>query len=315
MDVYHDDAGGSTGSARRWREPPCILKVCTDERRNGHCRVSAPQRKAPAEGKGPSRSSSTSSRSPLLEPQGPQERVQRCTVVQLVDFAPMVQILDDPVPLMVGVARGSLPVLGHHGARAGFRCAQDLTRPNHSALCGPCSKPVEQNVDIPVPGCGGSSEIGGHHGFLPEQSSTAPVTGRGVFLAMEVFKVFTWDRVFSLPSSRPLTFFPVVVFLIFSQVRVRQLLPEFGLKRRFKGFFFFRTFPWERVRSGRQVTAGVAAHSSSSTGSLVRSSAVNMTFAGGSASGTRRISVTAGGCLTTRIGPGWAWSYGGPRER
>ena len=37
----------------------------------------------------------------LVEPQGPQERVQRHAVEQLADFAPMVQILDVPVPQMV----------------------------------------------------------------------------------------------------------------------------------------------------------------------------------------------------------------------
>ena len=53
---------------------------------------------------------------PLPEVAGPQERVQRRTVEQLADLAPMVQILDALVPLMVGAARGSLQVLGHHGA-------------------------------------------------------------------------------------------------------------------------------------------------------------------------------------------------------
>ena len=49
-----DEAGG-TGSARRRRERRlrAYLAVCTDERRNGRCRVSAPQRTAPEEGKGP----------------------------------------------------------------------------------------------------------------------------------------------------------------------------------------------------------------------------------------------------------------------
>ena len=36
----------------------------------------------------------------LLEPQGPQERVQRHTVVHIVDVSPFVQILDVPVPRM-----------------------------------------------------------------------------------------------------------------------------------------------------------------------------------------------------------------------
>ena len=37
----------------------------------------------------------------LVEPQGPQARVQRHAVEQLADLAPMVQILDVPVPQMV----------------------------------------------------------------------------------------------------------------------------------------------------------------------------------------------------------------------
>ena len=38
----------------------------------------------------------------LAEPPGPQERIQRRTVEQLADIAPMVQILDAPVPHTVG---------------------------------------------------------------------------------------------------------------------------------------------------------------------------------------------------------------------
>ena len=37
----------------------------------------------------------------LVEPPGPQERVPRHTVEQMADVAPMVQILDAPVPQMV----------------------------------------------------------------------------------------------------------------------------------------------------------------------------------------------------------------------
>ena len=37
----------------------------------------------------------------LAEPQGPQERILRRTVEQFVDLAPMVQILDAPVPQLV----------------------------------------------------------------------------------------------------------------------------------------------------------------------------------------------------------------------
>ena len=39
---------------------------------------------------------------PLPEVAGPQERVQRRTMEQLADLAPLVQILDDPVPPIVG---------------------------------------------------------------------------------------------------------------------------------------------------------------------------------------------------------------------
>ena len=37
----------------------------------------------------------------LVEPLGPQERIQRCTVEQPAELAPMVQILDAPVPQSV----------------------------------------------------------------------------------------------------------------------------------------------------------------------------------------------------------------------
>ena len=37
----------------------------------------------------------------LAEPPGPQERIQRHTVKQLAELAPMVQVLDDPAPLTV----------------------------------------------------------------------------------------------------------------------------------------------------------------------------------------------------------------------
>ena len=53
----------------------------------------------------------------LAEPR-PQERANRHTVEQLADFAPVVQILDVPVPQMVDQR--------HSGAPAGYRSARDI---------------------------------------------------------------------------------------------------------------------------------------------------------------------------------------------
>ena len=53
MMAARDDAGGGTGPPPERATPLCVPQVCTDERRNGGCRVSGPQRTAPEDGKGP----------------------------------------------------------------------------------------------------------------------------------------------------------------------------------------------------------------------------------------------------------------------
>ena len=90
------------------------------------------------------------------EPPGPQERVQRLTVEQIFDFAPMVPILEVPVPPVVlgGVQdrisqrdRGA-GFRGRHGA--GDRSTHDFKPcPTSSSSC--CSCCAAKLVDVPVP--------------------------------------------------------------------------------------------------------------------------------------------------------------------
>ena len=118
----------------------------------------------------------------------PQERVQRHTVEHIVDFArfaPMVQILDAPVPQMVE----QLPDIMHF-----FDTIIEVPKilpddvPMRTAVCdtqleeqvvevptiisfSSLQRIKEQNVDIPVPGGGG--RLAGLQGFPPRQGSTA----------------------------------------------------------------------------------------------------------------------------------------------
>ena len=109
---------------------------------------------------------------------------------------------------------------------------------------------VEQTVDIPVVGARGVPGYGGPQGFLPAQvfflltSRTLTFQSQGVgFLAMEVFKVLTQDKVRSVLFSRSLPFlFPVKVLKVFSLILVRQLLPQ----------FFFFIFPVRKKCGGRR---------------------------------------------------------------
>ena len=141
------------------------------------------------------------SRPPCLgEPRGPQERDQPRTVEQVAVYAPMVQILDAPVPQLVeqlpDVLRFFdllLPVpeqvievpkilLDDVPVRAVLREPQLVeqlvevpTTLSYAALLlwhaihGTRPQTVEQNVDIPA--VGGIGTGGGPSGFLPGQSS------------------------------------------------------------------------------------------------------------------------------------------------
>ena len=153
------------------------------------------------------------------------------------------QILDVPVPQMdrlvdvlrlfdpaipeqfVAVPKISCPSRPCRAALAATRMAEHLMEvPTDVVFLPELSFPssVEQIIDIPVPG--------------------------RVFLAMEVFKVFTQDRVpFSRLSSKSLAFqFLVGVFKFFSQIRVQQLLSKFCPKSRLKVFSHFS--PGKKVR-------------------------------------------------------------------
>ena len=110
---------------------------------------------------------------------GPQERVQRRTVQQIVDY-PYLPILDDPVPLMVGQVI-EVPKIQRSSRWSCRRFVDSLRQPqtveqlvevptiiSYSSL----QRTVEQNVDIPVPGGRGGQHVG-LQGFLPRQRSTA----------------------------------------------------------------------------------------------------------------------------------------------
>ena len=98
----------------------------------------------------------------LPDVSGPQERVQRRTVQQIVDHLPL-PILDDPAPQMVGqvVEVPKIPWIWT------MRAEQLVEVPmiiSFSSL----QRTMEHNVGIPV--VGGSGAGGGLSGFLPGQS-------------------------------------------------------------------------------------------------------------------------------------------------
>ena len=100
----------------------------------------------------------------LVEPRGPQERVPRHTVEQMADVAPMVQILDAPVPQMVDQLVDVLKLFDNSVPEQVIdvpKISQDAI-PQRTVLCEPqlaeqlVEVPtvpffVEQTVDIPVP--------------------------------------------------------------------------------------------------------------------------------------------------------------------
>ena len=140
------------------------------------------------------------SRPPCLgEPRGPQERDQLRTVEQIAVYAPMVQILDAPVPQTVEQLHDVLqffhrlstvpePVIEvpkiytedvpMRAALRATQLAEQLVEVPTTvsyvslllwqALHGYRQRTVEQNVDIPA--VGGSGTGGGPSGFLPGQS-------------------------------------------------------------------------------------------------------------------------------------------------
>ena len=101
----------------------------------------------------------------LLEPR-PQGRVQR-HAEHIIEVLPFVRILVVPVPQL-----GSR----HCDPQGGYRCADDLSGPNPTALCGQASSAESGTVgsaDTPNMRCA-CWWRGPHQRFLPEQASTAP---------------------------------------------------------------------------------------------------------------------------------------------
>ena len=128
---------------------------------------------------------------------GPQERVLRCHVQQIVDAVPSLPTLDDPAPQMVE----QLPDTVHFfdtltpdpeqvievpkilpddvPLRTGARdtqLAEQLVEVPTIVSYSLLQLFMEQNVDIPVPGRGG--RFAGLQGFPREQSSTAPLSAQ-----------------------------------------------------------------------------------------------------------------------------------------
>ena len=135
------------------------------------------------------------SRPPCLgEPRGPQERDQSRTVEQIAVYAPMVQILDAPVPQLVEQLPdilhffGTLTpvpeqvievpkiVLDDVPVRTSVRDTQLVEQlvevPTIISYSSLLQRTMEQHVDIPVPGGGGRNA--GLQGFLRGQGPTAP---------------------------------------------------------------------------------------------------------------------------------------------
>ena len=134
------------------------------------------------------------SRPPCLgEPRGPQERDQPRTVEQIAVYAPMVQILDAPVPQLVEQLPDILHffdtltpvpeqvievpkiVLDDVPVRTSVRDTQLVEQlvevPTIISYSSLMQRTMEQHVDIRVPGGGGRNA--GLQCSLPEQSSTA----------------------------------------------------------------------------------------------------------------------------------------------
>ena len=131
----------------------------------------------------------------LLEPQGPQTGVQRHFVEHLADLAPMVQILDAPVPhkgveladnlkcvdlqapieQVIDVPKIFLDSILPRSVLRRPQTAEQLVEvPTIVAFSSLQQRTDELIVNIPVPGRGGGGR-GGFQGSHPGQSSTAGV--------------------------------------------------------------------------------------------------------------------------------------------
>ena len=320
--LYDVDRVGSRSKAAA--TPPCLLAVCTDER-NGPGREYAPHLKGLARfGSGPrrpgargarrvtttdgpllpSRSSSSCSRrkSPAVpghpvwvEPRLPQEKVQQCTVEQLADVVPMVQILDTP-GLLGGARSGCGECCGCSTCRLSSRssqCRKISFGPGLPAFCpsssaegrtvggsadgawiftgGHCREVPALVTPVPQGRRGGG---GGLQGLRAGQDSTAadveqifdiPVPQGRRRRNVNVLKVLSQDGVQQRMWSRSLLFLLVEVFQIFSQAKVPHRADFF--KMRMQGFeWVFRTFPQPKkcAKVTRQSSPRVPASASSS---------------------------------------------------
>ena len=111
----------------------------------------------------------------LFAVSGPQARVPRRTVQQIVDFAPL-PTLDDPAPQMVGQVI-EVPKIPRSSRWSYRRFVDSLRQPQTAEQLvevptiisfSLLQRTVEQNVDIPA--VGGSGTGGGSSGFLRGQS-------------------------------------------------------------------------------------------------------------------------------------------------
>ena len=180
---------------------------------------------------------------------GPQERVQRRTVQQIIDFA-LLPTLDDPAPQMVEQLPDVLQFFGtflsdpeqvvkvpkisssrrSHRRRVRFaeQLAEQLVEVPTIVSYSLLQLIMEQNADIPVPlGRGGRTLV---FKVLPQNR-----VQQQRFLLQNAFLSGLW--------SRTLTFLSVEAFKIFAQVRVHPQLRTLQLlgltlrMRRFNGFF------------------------------------------------------------------------------
>ena len=107
----------------------------------------------------------------------PQERVQRRTVQQIVDY-PSLPVLDAPAPLMVGQVIEVPKIQSCRWSSRRFvdslaifrhpQTAEQLVEVPTIISFSSLQRAVEQNVDIPAVGGGGTG--GGLSGFLPGQN-------------------------------------------------------------------------------------------------------------------------------------------------